>query len=184
MVLGLVFGPGEAGYRYYWCTLWILAAIGLFLLARHLRAPRAAAVALSLGYALSGPFCGNAEHIAWVYASALLPFIIWRWDVTLTTGRTTAALQAGALFGLGALGGYPGLVVATAGFSVLWLACRWLDGSLQLTPRAWLLAAAVPARNAAPDVERAIDAIIRGKPSLLRFRSRAAAGWHRRRRTG
>lgn len=143
VLCGLLFGAGEAGYRHYWCVLWTLAALGMFLLARHLGAPRAAAAALSLGFALSGPFCGNAEHTAWVYASVLLPWIIWRWDVTLTTGRTAAALQAGALFGLCALGGYPGFVVATAAFCLLWLGCRWLDGTLRFAPRAWLLAAAL-----------------------------------------
>jgi hypothetical protein len=145
-----LFGPTDVGYRYYWCLLWTLAAVGMFLLARHLRAPRAAAIALGLGYALSGPLCGNAEHIAWVYASALLPWVIWRWDATLTSGRLSDAMQAGALFGLCALGGYPGLVIAMMGFCILWLGCRWAGGGLPIRLRVWLFTAVVATLVAAP----------------------------------
>ena len=124
---GIVLGSTEAGYSRYWLLLWCIAALGMYALVRGLGAPRWAGFALGLAYALSGPFTGNAEHISWVYANAFLPWIVWRWDVALRAGRWDAAAQAGALLGLAALAGYPGHIVGTCVFLLLWTIARGRD---------------------------------------------------------
>jgi hypothetical protein len=150
VLCGLIFGPSESGFRHYWFALWALAAAGMFVFSRALGAPRWAAYAIGLGYALSGPFCGNAEHTSWIYASALLPWITWRWDVMLRTGSLSAAVQAGALWGLCALGGYPGHAMGALLFLGLWALGRWASRMAAMRWGPIVLAVALGLAIAAP----------------------------------
>ncbi len=59
---------------------------------------------------------------------SLFPWVLWRLDVALLKRSVLAAAQAGALFGLSALGGYPGLIVIGLGYAALWIAGRLLQG--------------------------------------------------------
>ena len=70
-------------------------------------------------------FTGHAEHTPIVHALAALPWIIWRWDVALRSARLRPAVEAGKLWGLSALAGYPGIVLINAGMAFLWL-LGWL----------------------------------------------------------
>ena len=77
-----------------------------------------------LGFLFNGFFTGHAEHTSWIYSFAALPWIIWRLDAAILRHSTRAAAEAGALWGLSAMAGYPGVVMATAMTASLWLLGR------------------------------------------------------------
>jgi hypothetical protein len=57
---------------------------------------------------------------------SFVPLVIWRLDVALCSGRITPAVEAGALWGLSALAGYPGFTIVTGMYAALWALGRWL----------------------------------------------------------
>jgi hypothetical protein len=124
--MGCILGGTGASYVAYWLLLWILAAAGTMLLARHLGAPLWGACVAALGFVAGGVFTGHAEHVPVLESTAFLPWILWRLDHALRTGRLRPAVEAGALWGLSALAGYPGLTILTGLFSGLWSLGRWL----------------------------------------------------------
>ena len=108
------------GFVAYWMLIWIGAGLGMLLLARHLRCPPWGGIIAALGFTASGFFTGHAQHTSSLYSIAFLPWICWRFDDALRTRRYWSAVQAGALYGLSALGGYPQFTILTAGFLGLW----------------------------------------------------------------
>lgn len=117
---GLITGPGARGFIIYWLALWFMGGIGLYSLARWLKAPPWGAFIAGLGFLVSGFYTGHAEHTSWIYTFSFFPFFLWRWDVFLVTRRTLTALQAGVFFGLSAVGGYPGLFLIFSLYALLW----------------------------------------------------------------
>src|SRR5688572_7076145 len=120
LLTGLVFGGTPSGFIVYWMIVWWLGGLGLFLLARHLRAPAWAAFVLVTGYTWSGLYTGHAEHISWLVGFSSLPFVIWRLDKALTTRTWLPALQSGAIWGAAATGAYPGVTINTALLMLVW----------------------------------------------------------------
>lgn len=120
VLTGAIFGGTTVGFRAYWLLIWFLGPLGLLLLARHLGSPPWAAFVLSLGYAFCGFYTGHAEHTSFVYSFSFLPLLVWRLDTALSSGRLKPALEAGGLWGLSALGGYPELTILSGGFLGLW----------------------------------------------------------------
>ncbi|HEV8674411.1 MAG TPA: hypothetical protein VGX21_10225 [Methylomirabilota bacterium] len=123
--VGAIVGGSEAGFRAYWMLLWLTGPLGFVVLARHLGAPAWGAAVVALGFAFSGFYTGHAEHTSLLYPIAGLPFVLWRLDVALASGRRRPAVEAGALWGLSALGAYPLLAVLNAVFAALWAFGRW-----------------------------------------------------------
>jgi hypothetical protein len=123
--LGLVFGGTSLGFRVYWLAMWGLGALGMLALGRHLRAPVWGALAVAIGFAFCGVYLSNAQHTPWLAAFSFVPLVVWRLDVALVAGRWRPAAEAGALWGLSALAGYPGVVVISGGFCALWALGRW-----------------------------------------------------------
>ena len=136
IVVGLITGGTSWGFVAYWVLMWWLGAIGVFLLARHLGSPGWGACVVALGYLFCGLNTSNAEHTSWIISFSSLPFVVWRLDVSLATGRLWPAVEAGALWGLSGLSGYPPLTVITGGFLALWVAGRWAWLEPALTPPA------------------------------------------------
>ncbi|MGE5204300.1 MAG: YfhO family protein [Chlamydiota bacterium] len=133
IITGAITGGTETGFRFYFLLIWMLGPIGLILLARHLDVPPWAAVVVAVGWAFNGFYTGHASHVSSIYSLSALPWILWRFDVALQTGRLWAAVESGALWGLSALGGYPQLTILTPGFLFLWAAGWWLCSSQQDT---------------------------------------------------
>lgn len=132
LVIGAIGGGTDASFRAYWLFIWVLTGLGMLVLAGHLGAPLWTALVVSLGFTFSGFYTGQAEHTCWLYSISFLPWILWRLDVALTRQRLRPAAEAGALWGLSALGGYPGLTIITAGVLLLWAigrycGARWSD---------------------------------------------------------
>jgi hypothetical protein len=123
---GLVTGGTSAGFRGYWLLSWWLGGVGVLMLGRHLGAPAWGAAAAALGFLFCGVYTGNAEHTSWIAAFSFLPLILWRVDRALDSGALGPAVQAGALWGLSGLGGYPGIVMITGCFVGVWSLGRWL----------------------------------------------------------
>jgi hypothetical protein len=130
-VLGLVTGGTSWGFRIYWLLLWWIGGFGMLLLGRHLGAPPWGACVVALGFLLCGVYTGNAEHTSWITAFSFLPVTIWRLDVALRSGKLQPAAEAGAVWGLSALAGYPGVIIITGCFAALWALGRWL------VPQSW-----------------------------------------------
>ena len=75
---------------------------------------------VALGFLFCGVYTGNAQHTSWIVAFSFVPWIIWRLDAALTDGYWPAA-EAGALWGLQGLAGYPSIVFLTGCYPALWL---------------------------------------------------------------
>ena len=128
----------QEGYVAYWMAIWFLGGIGMLLLARHLGSPVWGGVIAAAGYITSGFYTGHAEHMSSIYSASFLPWILWRLDAGLQRRELWAGVQAGTLYGLSALGGYPAFTIVTPGFLFLWAFGRlfWSDtGSLTPTYR-------------------------------------------------
>jgi len=125
VLIGGVFGGNEPSFRLYWLLIWFLGPFGILVLARHLRVPLWGAFIVALGFAFSGFYTGNAQHISSLYSISFLPLILWRLDVALQGRRIRPAFEAGSLWGLSSLAGYPQLTILTAGFLFLWTFGRW-----------------------------------------------------------
>ena len=123
ITIGIAFltGGHEWGYRAYWLAIWGFGGIGIVVLARYFSAPRWAAYIAAVGFMFSGVYTGHAEHTAILYTMSFVPWIVWRLDAAMRRKSLLAAAQAGALCGLSALGGYPGLVIINCFFVGLWM---------------------------------------------------------------
>ena len=130
VIYGFVAGGSEAAFRGLWLLLWLTGGLGMMVLALHLGAPAWGAFIVAVAFHFCGFLTGHAEHTAYVHAFAALPWMIWRLDCGLMGRRLGPAVQAGAIWGLSALAGYPGLVMSNAGLVVLWTLGRVVfDGS-------------------------------------------------------
>jgi hypothetical protein len=134
--IAAVVGGTRAGFVTYWLLIWFLGPFGLFLFGRYLGAPPWAALVVALGIAFCSFYTGHAEHTSFVYSFSFLPWLIWRFDKTLASRQLWPAVQAGALWGLSALGGYPQLTFLSACFLCLWVVGRFLfPESIETEPR-------------------------------------------------
>ncbi|MGO8688608.1 MAG: hypothetical protein ACLQLG_03160, partial [Thermoguttaceae bacterium] len=124
--LAAVLGPSECAFRIYWLVIWGLGGLGVLFFARHLRAPAWMASAAAIGYMFSAAFTGQAEYMAYLVVMALLPWTLWRLDAALDERRWLPAAQAGALWGLAALAGYPGLIIIGECYLAAWVLGRWI----------------------------------------------------------
>ncbi|MCA8965683.1 MAG: hypothetical protein H6838_07545 [Planctomycetes bacterium] len=113
VLAGWLLGSSLLGFVCWWLFVWWLGGVGILCLARALGAPVWGGFATALGFVLSGLYTGHAEHPSWLWSLSLWPFVVWRLDVALRTRRTWPAVEAGALWGLSACGGYPGLTIAS-----------------------------------------------------------------------
>jgi len=120
VAFGLLFGGTPLAFALYWLAIWLLGGAGMLVLARHLGTPPWVGFVGAVAFCFSGFYTGNAEHTALLYSISLLPWIVWRVDVAMSTRSLRPAVQAGALLGLSGLGGYPALVFLNGCFAVLW----------------------------------------------------------------
>ncbi len=134
VLYGYLAGGSMGAFRWYWLLSWLGGGLGMLVLSRHLGTPAWGALIVGLGFTFSGFFTGHAEHTPIVHAFAALPWIIWRWDAALRSSRLRPAVEAGAVWGLTALAGYPSIVLANAAVAFLWL-LGWLLFSAPDSPR-------------------------------------------------
>lgn len=127
LFLSFLTGGTSSGFITYWLVMWCLGGLGIILLARHLKAPPWGGCAVALGFLFCGAYTGNAPHTSWIAAYSFLPLIIWRLDVSLRSQEIWPSVEAGALWGLSALAGYPGVTIITGCFCALWGIGRWLS---------------------------------------------------------
>jgi hypothetical protein len=120
LMVGLITGGTSLGFRVYWLLTWALGGIGVILLARQLKAPAWAGALVAIGFLFNGTYTGNAQHTSCVVGFSFLPLIIWRLDNAIVSRRIAAAAEAGALWGLSALSGYPAITVMSGFFCALW----------------------------------------------------------------
>jgi len=113
-------GGGGVGFDIYWLAVWLAGGLGMLMLGRHLGAPAWVALPIALGFVFSGFYSGHAEHTSVLSSYSFLPYVIWRLDKALSETRLFPAIQAGALWGLSGLEGYPSLTVCTVGLIVAW----------------------------------------------------------------
>ena len=126
--IGALCGGNEVAFRAYWLLIWGLGGVGVILLARHLSRPPLGRPGGRLGAALFRHLHRHAESTSFLPVFSLFPWVLWRLDVALQRRSLLAAAEAGALFGLSALGGYPGLIVIGLGYAALWMAGRFFEG--------------------------------------------------------
>jgi hypothetical protein len=126
LMTGLIAGGSRHGFELYWLAIWWFGGAGVLVLARSLGAPAWGALVAALGWSLSGFYTGNAEHTPMIATVSSLPWMVWRMDVAIVSQRWRPAAEAGALWGLFALGGYPGFVLLNGSFTALWSLGRLL----------------------------------------------------------
>ncbi len=108
------------GFVAYWMTFWFFGGLGMLLLCRHLKCPPWGSLIAALGFIASGFYTGHGEHTTILYSFSLLPWVVWRFDAGITQRSYWNMVQAGVLWGLSALGGYPALVIMDPIFLALW----------------------------------------------------------------
>lgn len=135
LLFGLIAGPSPFAFRLYWLGLWLLGGLGMYVLARALSAPPWGALIAGLGLGFSGFYVGHAEHTSVIYSFAFFPWIVWRVRAAMRTRGVWPALEAGALWGLCALGGNPAVVIPGALFVGV-VALAWLPDARPGLP-AW-----------------------------------------------
>ncbi|HEX6054038.1 MAG TPA: hypothetical protein VFZ21_32430 [Gemmatimonadaceae bacterium] len=128
VALGLLGGGNSTTFLAYWLLSWLVGGIGVLALGRHLGAPPWGACAVALGFLFCGVYTGNAQHISWVVGLSFIPLVLWRLDVALLTRSARAAVQAGALWGLGALAAHPSIIILCGAYTALWTLGRVLFG--------------------------------------------------------
>lgn len=126
---GAVFGGTEAGFRAYFLIVWLFGGLGILGLSRQLGASAWMGFVVALGFLFCGFYTSHAEHTSSVYSLSFLPWVIWHFDRAIISGRLWPAAEAGALWGLSALGGYPQLTILSSAFLVLWAIGRWYVAS-------------------------------------------------------
>ncbi|MEK6299105.1 MAG: hypothetical protein AABO41_00160 [Acidobacteriota bacterium] len=124
LAVGLLTGGTSLGFRIYWLFVWSLGGFGILMLARQLKAPAWGGAVVAVGFLFCGVYTGNAEHTSCVVAFSFVPLIIWRLDRALVSRTPWPAAEAGALWGLSALSGYPAQTIITGFFCVLWAVGR------------------------------------------------------------
>jgi hypothetical protein len=136
LIVAAITGGGEKGFITYWLLIWLLGPLGVLVLASYLGSPPWTAFAIALGYAFCSFYTGHAEHTTFVYSFSFLPFLVWRFDKALVFRRLRPAAEAGALWGLSALGGYPELTILSGSFLCLWALGRCCCAPSDLPRRA------------------------------------------------
>jgi hypothetical protein len=125
---GLIGGPKLGGFLLYWLGSWFLGGLGVLVLARAVGAPPWSQVIAAVAFVSCGFFTGHGQHTAFVFSYATLPWFAWSLDRAVTGRSFGAALQAGAIWGLVGLAGYPGMVVAHGLYGGVWTLGRALFG--------------------------------------------------------
>jgi hypothetical protein len=131
-----VIGGKLASFWKYWLFFWLLGGVGILCLARHFRAPTWGGLVVALGFLFSGFYTGHASHTSYLVSASFLPWIVWRTDVALLTRRWLPAIEAGALWGLSALSGYPAFAILSGCFVASWALLRALGTDPVLAPGA------------------------------------------------
>ena len=139
VLLAALLSPNpQAGFVMYWMFIWILGPIGMLVLVRHLRCPAWGGIVAAIGFGISGFYTGHAQHTAHVYSVSLLPWVIWRFDLGLLRRSYWYILQAGTIYGVSALGGYPVYTIVTPAFLILWSIGRAVSHDEEKLPtRRW-----------------------------------------------
>jgi len=125
---GLVGGPKLGGFLLYWLGSWLLGGVGVLVLARALGAPPWLRLVGAVAFVSCGFFTGHGQHSPFVLAYATLPWFVWSLDRAVAGRSFVAALQAGAIWGLTGLSGYPGMVIAHGLYGGAWALGRALFG--------------------------------------------------------
>lgn len=120
LLFAAVLGPSQWAFGIYWLAIWLLGGIGMLCLSRHWLLPAWAGLVGALAFIFSGVFFGHAQHTSVIYSMAFLPFVIWRLEVALEKNCVLAAIQAGAIWGLSAIGGNPTITIAETLLIGLW----------------------------------------------------------------
>jgi len=129
LLLAWLFGPSVRGFLAYWLTLWLIFGLGIIALARQWKVPAWGGLLVALGLTFSGFFVGHAEHTPVLFSWVWMPLLLWRLEVALARNAWAAGAQAGVIFGLSALGGYPAILFTNSVFPDL------LDRRVCLPPR-------------------------------------------------
>ena len=124
LILAWLFGPSVRGFIAYWFAIWLLFGLGMVALARQWKLPAWGGFVVALGLMFSGFFVGHAEHTPVLFSWVWMPVVLWRLEVALERSSWAAGAQAGVLFGLSALGGYPAILFTNGVFLVLWIPLR------------------------------------------------------------
>jgi hypothetical protein len=126
LAFGLATGGSTRGFVLFWLAHWLLGGLGWLALARRLGAPPWGGFVVALGWLFSGLYVGQAEHIPILVSFSWLPWIIVRLDAARAERRWLPGAQAGALWGLSALYGYPAMTFLGPVFALAWTAARAL----------------------------------------------------------
>jgi hypothetical protein len=120
LAFGLVGGASLGSFLAYCLFLVWFGATGMYVLTRSLGAPVFGAFLAGVGFQFSGYGTGHLPHTSWLCTFVFIPWVIWRLDVALRSGRIMPAIQGGALWGLSALSGYPCMVLVAGMIAFVW----------------------------------------------------------------
>ncbi len=115
-------------FSVYWTALLCLSAVGMMLLSRRLGFSPWIGFVATLGFMASGFFTGHAEHTSYLKSYSPVTLILWRLEAGLQSNRKLPYAEAGIIWGMSGLGGYPGILLLTLITGLIWVAGRYLCG--------------------------------------------------------
>ncbi|WP_339220615.1 YfhO family protein [Paenibacillus sp. FSL H8-0332] len=107
---------GFIGYSQYvlqvqFVLIAIIASMGVYLATGNYCSSKWVCSALGVAYATCGLFIGNAQHITFIAAAALIPFVQYFYQLWVRTSDKRNVVFLGAFIGLLVLNSYPVFVV-------------------------------------------------------------------------
>jgi hypothetical protein len=90
----------------------ILAGVGMFRLGRYFKWSSSTSFVIAMCYANCGYIVGNAQHITWVAAAGLLPFLIYYFKKLLDKQDILSAAKLAVVFYLCFTSSHPGIFIS------------------------------------------------------------------------
>lgn len=124
LLFAAVTGGTWLGFRLFHLAILLFSGLGMYQLGRRLSAPTWGCFVVALSYVFSGFQLGHSEHLSFIYAFAWLPIQLVLWDRALERRSYLGAAQAGVVWGLSFLGGYPPVTLNNGAFCAFWAVGR------------------------------------------------------------
>lgn len=124
-----VFLPLSWAFNVDYIIHFIIAAIGMYFFLQSVTRSRYAGLASAIIYSLSGYFGWRVYlgHITLIHAAALVPWIFYFIERSLTSNKTTYIFITGIILGMQILGGDPQVSYYTSLFLTLYYFLRWFS---------------------------------------------------------
>ncbi len=130
-IVANLFGYSNISLQFVFLAYIFIAGISFNYFLKQFNVDQKLALALSVAYMLSGLSIGNAQHIAFVYGYALVPFVVASYFIFVRQLSKPNFVRLSIALFLAIFGGYPGFTIILAylllSIFVYVLVAKWSD---------------------------------------------------------